>query len=114
MLWVLVAAAAEMQAVAPPPPDRTWMRANKKSGSRRRMDQDGAMIENLPHANGRAFASLDAYLAYLRDYAAPMDRPWWREVRPGVYRLETGNLRTGAAPQEATRAELERRFGFAR
>lgn len=75
-----------------------------------------AGARQLPHAGGRTFATLDAYLAYLRDYAGPTDRPWYREVRPGLFRLETGNLRTGepgAPPRLFTREELERRFGFA-
>lgn len=71
----------------------------------------------LPHADGREFHTLDAYLAHLRDHAAPMDRSWYREVKPGLYRLETGNLRMldgEAEPRLFTRAELERRFGFRR
>lgn len=68
-----------------------------------------------PDADGREFATLDAYLAHLRKLAAPMDRPWYREVKPGLYRLETGNFRPldgRAEPRLFTRAELERRFGF--
>lgn len=71
----------------------------------------------LPHAAEREFRTLDAYLAHLRDHAAPMDRPWYREVKPGLYRLETGNLRRldgESEPQLFTRDELERRFGFRR
>lgn len=67
-----------------------------------------------PKEGGRVFGSLDEYLVYLRDYAAPMDQPWYREVRPGVYRLETGNLRSDAPPRHFTREDLERRFGFRR
>lgn len=71
-------------------------------------------VEHLPHANGRSFATLDAYLAYLREYAAPMDRPWYHEVRKDVFRKETGNLRSGTEPQLFTREQLEHRFGFRR
>ena len=70
-----------------------------------------------PHADGREFRTLDAYLAHLRDHAAPMDRPWYREVKPGLFRLETGNLRRlegEPEPRLFTRDELERRFGFRR
>lgn len=71
-----------------------------------------------PGAPGRSFRTLDEYLAYLRQYAAPMDRPWYREVRPGMFKLETGNFRpldaSDAPPRYFTRGELERRFGFPR
>ena len=40
------------------------------------------------------FKSLDEYLAWLEKTQAPVDRPWYREIRPGVYELQTGgNLR---------------------
>jgi len=66
----------------------------------------------LPYARGRSFATLDAYLAYLERFNGPVDLPWWREVRPGVYERM---VRLADAPrQTATRAELEQRFGFGR
>lgn len=61
---------------------------------------------------GREFRSLDEYLEHLRRYAAVIDRPWYKEVKPGLYRLETGNLRPRPEPRYFTREELERRFGF--
>lgn len=65
----------------------------------------------LPWARGRSFATLDAYLAYLEQFNAPIDLPWWREVKPGVYEKM---VRMPEAQREiATRAELERRWGFA-
>jgi hypothetical protein len=88
-------------------PDRSWMKRLQKPSM-----PPGPGVAGLPHARGRTFRSLDAYLAYLRDYAAPMDRPWYREVRPGVYQFETGNLRSDAPARTYTREELERRFGF--
>lgn len=69
-------------------------------------------IANLPYAMGRRFRTLDDYLVHLKCRAAPIDLPWWREVRPGVYRYETTKL--GAPQQLATRAELMKRFGFTR
>lgn len=68
------------------------------------------------------FGNLDAYLAHLERTHAPIDRPWYREVRPGVYQLMTGNLRRGPLGEEDgeprertyTRAELERKFGFSK
>jgi hypothetical protein len=63
----------------------------------------------------RRFADLDAYLAYLRRRSA-IDGAWYREIRPGVYELQTGgNLRLDGgqkARRVFTRDELERKFGF--
>ena len=62
------------------------------------------------------FPNLDAYLAYL-EQRSRMDGPWYRQVRPGVYELQTGNLRLpdgGRGKRVYTREELERKFGFAR
>lgn len=62
------------------------------------------------------FESLDAYLAYLRDRNAPIDKPWYQEIRPGVYVLRAGGTLqvVGGNPPEPvfTREELERKFGF--
>lgn len=82
-----------------PKPDRAWIAAARKPAATRPPD-------------ARGFRTLDEYLAHLRDRAAPIDRPWYREVRPGLYRLETGNLRSGAAPRYFTRKQLADRFGF--
>lgn len=68
--------------------------------------------QDLPYARGRSFESLDAYLAYLQQYNGPIDLPWWREVSPGVYELQT-SMRE-ASRERATRAELMTRFGFTR
>ena len=64
------------------------------------------------------FQTLDDYLLWLRKYEAPADGAWYKEIKPGVYELQTGgNLRLddGAAHQQKrifTREELERQFGF--
>lgn len=68
---------------------------------------------NLPFAHGRSFATLDGYLAHLRQYAGPIGQPWWREVRPGVYQHVTTRVPAGPA-EYRTRAELMRQFGFTR
>ena len=73
--------------------------------------QNGRGVANLPFARGQVFHSLDDYLAHLERQGA-IDLPWWRQVAPGVYERVT-NMR-GRAPERATRAELMRRFGFAR
>ena len=70
----------------------------------------GDGIGNLPFSHGKRFATLDEYLAHLKCYAAPIDQPWWREVRPGVY--EHVKRMPGAPRETATRAELMKRFGF--
>ena len=67
-------------------------------------------VAKLPFAMGRRFRTLDEYLVHLKCRAAPIDLPWWREIRPGVYRYET--TKPGAPEQIATRAELIKRFGF--
>ncbi len=88
-------------------PDRAWIDA-----ARRPAASSASSRRDLPYARGREFRTLDAYLAHLKAYAAPIDRPWYREVGPGLYKLETGNLRTNAQPRLFTRDELKRRFGF--
>jgi hypothetical protein len=72
--------------------------------------EDG--VANLPFAMGKKFATLDAYLAHLQCYAGPIDKPWWKEVRPGVYEHMT--TATNGQRETATRAELMKRFHFSR
>jgi hypothetical protein len=62
------------------------------------------------------FRSLDEYLAHLERMEGPVDGPWYKEIRPGIYELQTGNLRVLGAEQQKqifTREELEKKFGFA-
>lgn len=66
-----------------------------------------------PHAGGRSFADLDAYLAHLRVLGA-QDIPYYHEVSPGRYRLESGRGTRNQPPVLATREELLRKFGFSR
>lgn len=109
----LATATALVAATAPAGPDRSW-----RAKLRKPVLTDSAVaappIAGLPGANGRSFATLDAYLAHLRAYGATIDRPWYREVRPNIYRLERGNLRTLAPPPTFTREQLERKFSFRR
>lgn len=67
-------------------------------------------IAGLPFAQGRSFASLDDYLAFLKARGTH-DVPWYREVRPGVYELVT-RRRPGTPPQIFTREQLAQKFGF--
>ena len=78
-----------------------------------------AAMTNKSAAISERFESLDAYLLHLQQANAPIDKPYYREIRPGVYQLTTGNLRvlpgagsTGADDHIFTREELERKFGF--
>src|SRR5687767_262557 len=77
---------------------------NANSGS-----ESGEGVANLPFAHGKTFRALDEYLAHLERYAGPIDQPWWREIRPGVY--EHVKRMPGAPRETATREELMRRFG---
>ena len=70
----------------------------------------GEGVAGLPFSHGKTFRTLDEYLAHLERYAAPIDQPWWREIRPGVY--EHVKRMPGAPRETATRAELMARFGF--
>lgn len=70
-------------------------------------------VRGLPSSFGRSFATLDEYLDHLRHYVGPIDRPWYREIRPGVYELVT-TMRPAPAPRTFTREQLMRQFGFTR
>lgn len=69
-------------------------------------------VAKLPYAHGHRFCSLDEYLVHLERYAGPIDQPWWRQIRPGVY--EHVKRATGAKPEIATRTALMKRFGFSK
>lgn len=72
----------------------------------------GEPVSGLPFSHGKSFRTLDEYLEHLERYAAPIDQPWWREIRPGVY--EQVKRMPGAPRETATREELIKRFGFTR
>lgn len=71
---------------------------------------------NSTMAINKRFRTLEDYLAHLELTQKPVDGPWYREVRPGVYELQTGNLRVLDPADEPkrifTRKELERELGF--
>jgi len=76
----------------------------------------GAAVTGNRMPINQRFPDLDAYLAYL-EKRSHINGSWYREVRPGVYALQTGNLRLpdGGKPQRTfTREELEKKFGFSR
>lgn len=68
-------------------------------------------VAGLPHARGRTFETLDAYLAFRRELGA-VDLPWYKEVAPDMFELQT-SIRPAPAPRRFTRAQLARQFGFA-
>lgn len=68
-------------------------------------------VSKLPDSFGKSFATLDAYLKHLEKVAGPVDKPWWRQVEPGVYE-EVTSMRPAGKPIRATRAELMKRYGF--
>ena len=68
-------------------------------------------VADLPFAGGRTFATLDEYLAFRRELGT-MDKPFYREVKPGLYELDTGRGPKTAPPERYTRAELLAKFGF--
>lgn len=70
-------------------------------------------VKGLPSSFGKTFGSLDEYLEHLRNYAGPIDQPWYRQVRPGVYELVT-SMRPAPPTKTFTREQLIREFGFAR
>lgn len=87
------------------PSDTTPKRAAKQSGK---------PVTNAPIPINQRFRSLDEYLAF-REKGAAMDKAWYREIKPGLYQLETGNYRGPAIEKRLfTRAELMRKYGFAR
>lgn len=72
------------------------------------------MINEQAPSN-QQFTSLDEYLAHLERTQGPVDGPWYKQVRPGIYELQTGNLHLdapGGEKQTFTREELAQRFGF--
>jgi hypothetical protein len=63
------------------------------------------------------FRTLDEYLAHLEQTQGPVDGPWYKEVSPGMYQLQTGNLHLDTPSGEKklfTRKELEEKFGFSK
>jgi hypothetical protein len=71
-------------------------------------------VANLPFARGHQFASLDEYLAYLEATNGAVDRPYWRQVGPGLYQWTVRMPGSPAGRETATREELMRRYGFSR
>jgi len=86
---------------------------NKETVGMEQGTNGGDGVKGLPSSFGRSFASLDEYLEHLRNHAGPIDLPWYREIRPGVYEYVT-SMRPAPAAKTYTRQELMREFGFTR
>jgi hypothetical protein len=91
-------------------PARTTERS--LDGNENAASTSGEGIAGLPFSHGKSFRTLDEYLEHLERYAGPVDQPWWREIRPGVY--EHVKRMPGATREIATREELMERFGFSK
>lgn len=78
----------------------------------------GGIVTDQQSSISQRFANLDDYLMWLRKFEAPADGAWYKEIRPGVYELQTGgNLRLDVPAADKrifTREELERKFGFSK
>lgn len=108
LLAGLTAGCADRSADAADGPKRNRETPNMEQGN---SGADG--VRGLPSSFGKSFATLDEYLEHLRNYAGPIDLPWYRQVRPGIYELVT-SMRPSPAPKTFTRDELMREFGFTR
>ena len=71
---------------------------------------------NIPIS--KRFGTLDEYLAFLEKTQGPVDGPWYKQVSPDVFELQTaGNLHLDVPSKEKrtfTRQELEKKFGFSK
>lgn len=66
-------------------------------------------VAGLPYSHGKVFATLDEYLAHLKQLSA-IDLPYWREISPGLYQKVV--RMPEAEPQTATREELMKEYCF--
>ena len=105
--WLL-AAACSASLRDPAPSDTNGQLASERVGN-------AVSDTNLPISE--RFRTLDEYLQYIEMTQAPVDGPWYKQVGPDAYELQTGNLKLDVPAGEAekrvfTRQELERKFGF--
>jgi hypothetical protein len=107
--------ASQMDAAEPNAGQKTAANAQASAA------KPGKNVTNEQLPINQRFNSLDEYLTHLERTQGPIDKPWYKEVGPGIYELQTGNLRIlgtdGEEPQVKrtfTRDELERKFGFSR
>lgn len=115
-LVVLAALVMTVAACNPPAPQLEAVTVQSDRGVKPAMT---GLISEDPAVIPKRYRNLDEYLAHLEAANGPVGKSWYRQVRPGVFELQTGNLRVlGAdgteAKQTFTREELERKFGFRR
>lgn len=90
--------------------------ANTKANQPAGTNNSGKNVTDDQPINQR-FRNLDDYLVHLEQMEGPVGGPWYKQVRPGIYELQTGNLRLdGEAAEQRTftREQLARKFGFSR
>ena len=104
-LAALGAACSEPTAGALSEPEKEPTMAKNAAG-------EGKELRHLPFAQDQSFATREAYLPLLRDYAGPVGKRRCREVRYGAYQLFTTQVPPGP-PQTFTREQLLGPFGFA-
>jgi hypothetical protein len=78
-------------------------------------EQTGNSVTDTNTPITERFRTLDQYLAHLEQFEGPVDGPWYKEISPGLYELQTGNLHLDTPDKQKrtfTRAELEKKFGF--
>lgn len=79
----------------------------------------GNAVSNTDPTISQRFRTLDEYLNHLELTQGPVDGPWYKQIGPDLYELQTGNLKldvpAGADLKKVfTRRELERKFGFSK
>lgn len=68
-------------------------------------------VSGLPFSHGRSFATLDEYLAHLRDHAGPIGQSWYRQAGSDTYELMVTSVPRGRL-ETFTRRQLMERYGF--
>lgn len=106
----LVAAACSASLREPAPSDTNGQLASERMGN-------AVSDTSLPISE--RFRTLDEYLAHLELTQGPVDGPWYKQIGPDLYELQTGNLKldgpAGADEKRVfTRQELEKKFGFSK
>jgi len=91
--------------------------APSDTARRQASDRMGNPVTDTSVPINQRFRNLDEYLAYLEQTQGPVDGPWYKQVSPGMYQLQTGNLHLdvpGDEKRSFTRQELEQKFGFSK
>lgn len=104
----LLASACSASLRDPAPSDNDRGQASQRMGN---------SVTDTNSPISKRFRNLDDYLAYLEQTQGPVDGPWYKEVSPGMYELQTGNLHLDVPGDEKrlfTRKELEQKFGFSK